>query len=136
LFFLVFPLKLPDLSTKKINFMSQLISRQKAIEMTTLYQTEKENILDPGFRGRNILATAETFDRADFDKVLSEPGCVSVRIYYGMDDGLKVHAIIVGVDDQGEDILPEMESDDNGSIVEEGTRCPPTCAPASPLNGA
>ena len=114
--------------------MSQLISRQKAIEMTSLFQKEKENILDPDFRDRNILATAETFDRADFDKVLSQPGCVSVRIYYGMDDGLKVHAIIVGVNDKREDILPEMDSDEDGSIVEEGTRCPPTCT-ASALNG-
>jgi hypothetical protein len=117
--------------------MSQLISLQQAIAMTTRYRKEKENILEPSFKDKNHLARAETFDRAHFDAVLSEPGCVSIRIYYGMDEGFNIHAIIVGVNDKNEDILPSdtQLADNGGRIIEEGTRCPPTCDPSSPLNG-
>jgi hypothetical protein len=121
--------------------MSQLIPLQQAVEMTTLYRKEKENILDPLFRNKNILALSETFDRSDFDIVLSEQGCVALRIYYGMDDSLKVHAIIVGVNDKDQDILPATEmktpatTGGDGSLIEEGTRCPDICPPGSSLNG-
>ena len=119
--------------------MSKLIPLQQAVEMTTLYRKERENILEPKFKGQNILALSETFERVDFDAVLAEPGCVSLRIYYGMDESLKVHAIIVGVNDKNEDILPSAAAptlaDGDGGIVEEGTRCPDLCPPGSPLNG-
>ncbi len=118
--------------------MSKLIPLHQAIKMTTLYRKEKENILNPSFRNKNILTLSETFDHADFNTILSQPNCAALRIYYGMDDSLQVHAIIVGVNDKDEDILPAESpaaTDGGGSISEEGTRCPPICPPGSPLNG-
>ncbi|HMG68057.1 MAG TPA: hypothetical protein VK588_10235 [Chitinophagaceae bacterium] len=123
--------------------MSTLIPLQQAVDMTTLYRNEKENILDPAFRNRNILCNCETFERADFDTVLAQPDCVNLRVYYGMDKELEVHAIIVGVNSKDEDILPQSETegaksddlDTGGKIIEEGIRCPPTCPSGSPLIG-
>jgi hypothetical protein len=60
-----------------------------------------------------------------------------VRIYYGMDETLSVHAILVGVDQNGNDILPIAATGDEeeGIIVEEGRICPPHCATdPSPLH--
>jgi hypothetical protein len=58
-----------------------------------------------------------------------------------MSEDLLIHAIIVGVDENNEDILPSeanvlsnsVETDE--SILEQGVRCPEDCAPPSPLNG-
>ncbi len=117
--------------------MSQLIPLQQAIDMTTLYRQEKEAILEPAFRGKNILCRSETFQRDVFDEVLAQAGCTGLRIYYGMDRDLKIHAIIVGVNEKNEDMLPAGVSltDGEGSgIIEDGARCPEECPPSSPLN--
>lgn len=103
--------------------------------MTTVYRNQKDNILKEDFRGINILAIAETFDRAAFDAILSEKGCTSLRIYFGMSDDLKIHSIIVGVNANNEDMLPSETNVTNASsIVEAGIRCPTVCGPNSPLN--
>ena len=116
--------------------MNHFISLQKAVEMTTRYRAEKENVLAPAYKGQNLIAKCETFDRDAFDTLLSNPGCVSIRVYYGMDDNLKVHAIVVGVNAKNEDILPGTQNalDSGGEIVEESRRCPDDCPPPSPLN--
>ena len=77
--------------------MSQFISLQQAIKMTTLFRKEKENVIAPEHKGQNILAICETFNRDVLDALLAKQGCESIRIYYGMDDELKVHAIAVAV---------------------------------------
>ncbi|MGN6298288.1 MAG: hypothetical protein ACTHM7_15970 [Ginsengibacter sp.] len=55
-----------------------------------------------------------------------------------MSDDLKVHAVIVGVNSNNEDILPSSVSmltrEDDPVILEEATRCPDDCPPSSPLN--
>lgn len=117
--------------------MSQFISLQEAIDMTTLYRQDKEVILANQFKGQNILPRCETFHREVFDTLLAKTGCESIRIYYGMDPEKKVHAIVVAVNDHGEDILPAEEAsvgDSGGSIGEQGQRCPEDCPPQSALN--
>lgn len=120
--------------------MSHFIPLEKAIEMNALYRSEKENILAEKFTGQNILAVCESFDRAAFDRLLAQPDCAGIRIYYGMDETLKVHAVIVGYNAQDQDILPSVTTsarsteDEFGGVVEEGNRCPDICPPASPLN--
>jgi hypothetical protein len=120
---------------------NHFISLQTGIDMTTLYRQEKENILATAYKNQNILPISETFDRTAIDTLLAETGCAAVRIYYGMSEDLLIHAIIVGVDENNEDILPSeanvlsnsVETDE--SILEQGVRCPEDCAPPSPLNG-
>jgi len=117
--------------------MSQFISLDQAIAMTTLYRNENEKILAPEFQGKNILCRSETFDREVFDTLLSKPDCKYIRIYYGMDEKLQVHAIIVAANEENEDILPPkggVQLPGDGDIGENGRRCPDVCPPPSDLN--
>jgi len=123
--------------------MNHSITLSRAIQMTTLFRENREEILGEAFRGKNILPYSETFDRAAFDALLAQPGCVSIRIYYGMDEDLKVHVISVGVDENNVDLLPSsgtiyrlasLEEEPTDAIVEVGKRCPEDCPPPSPLN--
>lgn len=117
--------------------MSHFISLQEGIDMTSLYRTEKENILKTQFQNQNILPLSESFDRAPFDTVLAKSGCQGLRIYYGMNENLKIHAIIVGVDGQGNDMIPEQNSsltEEEEDLIEKGNRCPDLCPNESPLN--
>lgn len=121
---------------------NHFITLQKGIDMTTLYRQQKENILAAAHKNQNILPLSETFDRAAIDAILQEEGCTSFRIYYGMNEDLLLHAILVGVNANNEDILPSSGNSISSLIdtaddviVEQSVRCPPDCGPSSPLNG-
>ena len=117
---------------------NNLISLDAAIQMTALYRREMDNILADSYKGQKILTVCETFDRQAFDILLNEAGCTAVRIYYGMSEDLRMHAIVVGVNSSDEDILPPITttvvSGEEAVIVEESIRCPDKCPPPSPLN--
>lgn len=121
---------------------SHAISLDQAVAMTTLYRQNRENILQPQYQFQNILAICETFNKSDIQKLLNENGCEGFRIYYGMSADLQVHAILVGVDSTGADILLPSANDQgngvkdggDGDILEDGQRCPTYCPPDSPLN--
>lgn len=117
------------------------ISLSTAVKMTKLYREKNNTILAPEYQNRNILARCETFSKAGFEKLINQPECTGVRIYYGMTDDLKVHAIAVGVNHRNEDILhitatltQDSDGDDEATILEESTRCPDDCPPPSELN--
>lgn len=121
------------------------ISLPQAIDMTTRFRQNRTSILLPQYAGADILARCETFDKSAFDWFLSNTDCVSIRIYYGMSPNLQVHAIIVGADSNGNDLLPDdgtirlkeavaAADDDEPPILEDGARCPIECPPDSPLN--
>ncbi|MBI3720216.1 MAG: hypothetical protein HY252_16685 [Sphingobacteriales bacterium] len=115
---------------------SHFISLQQAIDMTSLYRSNRETILTTNYQNQNILALSETFNKADIETLLAKTGSAGLRCYYGMDESLKVHAIIVAVNSDGEDMLPSGQNalTATGDIVEEGQRCPDICPSASPLN--
>ena len=105
------------------------ISLQTAIDMTSRYK---------GKRPINF-PICETFEKTAIQKLLDTAGCASFRIYYGMkEEDQRVHAIIVGFDGDGKDILPITGIAADGTdpiIVENGTACPTDCPPSSDLNG-
>lgn len=107
--------------------MNHFISLAQAKQMTALYRLQKENILSDPFKGKDILSICETFDAAPFLTVLNKPECKSLRIYFGMSADLKVHAIVVGVNEREEEML-----DGNESIIEDGVLCPPICPKPPP----
>lgn len=118
--------------------VSHFIPLSQAIEMTTLYRQEKEKILVPDMRDKNILPICETFNREAYDALLAEADCVGVRLYLGMGADLQIRIIAVGVNAKNEDILPSgvgvIPAADPVVIVEDGQRCPDDCPPPSPLN--
>ena len=109
--------------------MSSFISIADAKKMIEKYREEKENLLQPEFQGQDIIVYSETFDRAQFDTILAKPGCVQLRIYYGMGEDMKVHAIVVGADENGQDVLmgETPAEEENDDVIENSLRCPPSC---------
>jgi hypothetical protein len=100
--------------------MKHVISLQEAIDMTSLYRSN----IPAG------MVNSETFSKDSVSALLSQPGCVSLRIYYGKQKDDTIHAILVGVDEKGADMIQTSDL-----ILEEGDRCPPLCPdPPSPLN--
>ncbi|MCW3074637.1 MAG: hypothetical protein JWP69_1706 [Flaviaesturariibacter sp.] len=124
--------------------MNHFISLALAEQMTAQYRSSYESILKPEFQQSGILPLCESFDRAPFDVLLAKNGCTGLRIYYGMDEELKIHAIIVGTNEAGEDMLTispasslaagSMTTETEDEIIERGNRCPDICPPESPLN--
>lgn len=111
------------------------ISLQQAIDMTTMFRARKGQILNPAFS--KVLNLSETFNRDIFDALLAQPDAAGIRIYYGMDNTMTIHSILVAVDSNNNDILPATStsttSTDSGTIGELGRTCPPYCV-SSPLN--
>jgi hypothetical protein len=110
--------------------MSQLISLQDAISLTSNFRSNMETILDSTYRNQGILPVCETFDGANLSDLIKQTDCQSIRIYLGMDTNFKLRLVIVGADSNGADILTTGQE----LIQEEGNRCPPDCPPSSPLN--
>ena len=117
--------------------MSNFITLTIAKQVTLSYRQNKETILATTYQNQNILALSETFSRTDIELLLNQSGCMGIRIYPGMDTSDKVHAILVGVNENDEDmIVPDNQllSEDDGLILERGVRCPEDCPPESDLN--
>lgn len=121
--------------------MKHFISLEKAKTMTALYRKERGNVVTPEHAQKGTLSLSETFDAEPFRVILSKPDCTGLRIYYGMDDTHKIHAIIVGVNAKNEDILPVENTIGvvgavtvNDTIIEDSYFCPPVCPVTSPLN--
>ena len=110
--------------------MSQFISLQNAVDITSRFRSNKENILDNAYKNQGFLPICESFDREQIDDLLSQNDCTGIRIYFSMDGNYKVKVAIVAYDSNNEDILVKDEE----KIAEDGTRCPTNCPPSSPLN--
>lgn len=126
--------------------MSDFIPVSVAAAMTADYRKSRELILKPEFQGKNILCICETFQKDQVQTLLNKPDCAAFRVYYGMDEEAKVHAIFCAVDENNADILavtasavrrghgPALDGIDDFTL-ENGQRCPEECPPPSDLNG-
>jgi len=118
------------------------VSQDKVKQLTSNYKKNKDSILKKKFHGKPILPTCETFDRAAFDQLLSQDGCVGIRIYFGMDEDLEVKLVAVGVNENDHDIRPLSShlkmrknvdaSDEVVYALSDAIRCPPICPPPPP----
>lgn len=107
------------------------ISLDEAKKMIKRFRAEKDNIVRDEHKGKHLIPHCESFDRAAFDKLLQREDCKGIRIYYGMKEAdHRVHAVIVGFDAEGKDILPKgnvaMDSTDP-IIIDKGLPCPDYC---------
>jgi hypothetical protein len=64
---------------------------------------------------------AQYFGKDIVDKILAQPGCVGVRMYYGKHANGKPGIIIMGVDKNGKDMVSGVLA------LPTGWPCPPTC---------
>jgi hypothetical protein len=115
--------------------MSSFITLEEAILMTSTYQKLSEVLLEPAYRNKDVLFYSESFEAAQVSEILQREGCIGLRVYLGMDPEQKIHAILVGTDEKGEDILPPLGSGELGYILDKhDNRCPPDCLTSrSPL---
>lgn len=104
--------------------------------MKQLYAVNSQQILQPQFQNKEILITSETFNGDIITAITQVTGFAGFRIYYGMSADLKVHAMLVATDINGNDLLPsdpsakfaiKTASGGSGVVGEEAQRCPPGC---------
>jgi hypothetical protein len=83
---------------------------------------------------------AHFFGREIIEKILRQPDCVGIRIYYAMDNKNQKQLILVGGDERGNNMWPsakpkrgkKMLDDDGGNTVADmSAPCPPNCPPNS-----
>jgi hypothetical protein len=123
----------------------QFISLDKAKQLLGKFKKDKDKVLKDEFKGKNILPYSETFELGPIKTLMDLPNCAGLRIYFGMEEDDNVSLVIVGVDQDGADILEPVtlsalsleggtEEVTTDPIVENGTKCPPTCPVTSTLN--
>lgn len=114
------------------------ISIGEAKKMTRKFREQKDAIVRDEHKGKHLLPHCESFDRSAFDKILQREDCRGIRIYYGMkEDSQHVHAVIVGFDENGKDILPMgvVAMDGTDPVISNtSSPCPPYCPPPSDLS--
>ena len=108
-----------------------VISLGDAQEMTTLFREYRNVVINTEYIDRDVLPFCETFPKSEIESLINQQGCSGFRIYFGMDDDLKVHLILVAADANGADMVA---TDPPDVILEDGQRCPVHCPPSSPLN--
>ncbi|RPD45451.1 hypothetical protein DNI29_18905 [Hymenobacter sediminis] len=90
------------------------------------------------------------FSRATLEAILAQPGCTGVRAYYGRDAENQRRLVLVGTDEQENDILPTLALQQTASLTAEssplatttgddviigpGKACPPSCSTQNILN--
>ena len=68
------------------------------------------------------------FPRDVFERLLAQPGCAGIRMYYGRNERREHELLLVGVDAEGEDMT-------TGELFDFGLPCPPYCGEPNALNG-
>ena len=88
-----------------------IISRELAEKLIKAYDSKFPGEVISSFIGIN-----------NVEKILTQKGCVGIRIYNGYDDNLKkIKLVIVGVDENEVEILEQ------GIIYDDMLTCPPNC---------
>ena len=68
------------------------------------------------------------FGKERIQALLDESGAMGIRIYYAIDEDGGNRLVLVSAKENGHNILPKEEGKDGGgTILDEGTRCPPDC---------
>jgi hypothetical protein len=62
-----------------------------------------------------------------FNDIMEQEGCAGIRIYNAVDQEGNLTNVLVGVDDEGNDLV-------NGAIYNKAGLCPKYCSKGNPLN--
>ena len=107
--------------------MKNTISYETAKSYIDRFRANRDSIEVPEFKGS--LSFSETFHVEAFKALVAQPGCVGVRIYYGMKEDLKICAVIVGVNADDNDMVGVLRGAETDIIIEDSELCPPLCSP-------
>lgn len=66
------------------------------------------------------------YDTSVLDDIITQSGCLGVRIYNAINDDDEACLVLVGVDANGDDMT-------EGVILDKGSPCPHNCDTSSPL---
>jgi hypothetical protein len=89
--------------------------------------TEARELISRWKRANPEKASASAFTKVAVDRVLAQPGCTGVRLYFGLNPDGTMALIGVGVDEFGNDM-------DDGELMERSFLCPPICPMDSALD--
>ena len=70
------------------------------------------------------------FGKDCINQLLDQPGCVGIRVVYGVGENNEPQLFLVSVDDSEKSLLPGSSLDGGGSeylIVDHSRPCPPYC---------
>ena len=99
-----------------------LIPLQTAVNWTTAWRNANTNSIK-----------AFQINMNEVNDMLKEAGTTSIRLYFGLDNGVEKLAL-VAVNANGQDIInPTVEGQVISGTYDFCTPCPPTCDPYSPL---
>jgi len=85
------------------------ISLPQAIQWTTNFRSTNANAVKAHFFGEVII-----------NQILSQPGCIGLRLYNAIDDNNEPKILLVGVDANGDDMT-------NDTIADFSAPCPSQC---------
>jgi hypothetical protein len=129
--------------------INHFIDKEEARKLISTFQEMKYELVNPKYdrfqKEYGVLPTSEAFNDKSILAVLAQPGCVGVRIHYGIKkelrDGEEVPlmvAVIVGVRKDGSNMWSSVaitkpasqetttrSADGDGVILEDSQRCPP-----------
>ncbi len=91
------------------------INLETALSLVRSYRAQYPNNIKAHLVGATLLRS-----------ILEQPGCVGIRIYQGLDENRVLAPVLVGVDENGEDMT-------QGVMVDKLGPCPPICAGPSVL---
>jgi hypothetical protein len=106
--------------------MSNFITLEEAKALRRNFRNNRQRL--PGTA--DAIPDSETFKRDHIEELLKQPGCSSLRIHFGMDKENNLKLMITASNEKDEDLL----ENNNASVLEDGTRCPPQCPPQSDLD--
>jgi hypothetical protein len=108
--------------------MSQFIYLTEAEQMTAKYREARQDLLGSEV-SLNTLPICETFERSHIENIFSNEDVVGLRAYFALNSDDQVTLVLVGVNDNDEDIIVG-----DYAILDRAARCPTICPPSSPLN--
>lgn len=95
----------------------EAITLQEASEMTKRF---RDSVFNKG-----TIALSVNGDLVS--EILNQNGCKGVRFYFALDTDNLTQLVLVGVDENGDDIY-------EGLLVDRLSNCPPKCSTKNPLN--
>lgn len=97
----------------------------------TVISKEEGGALTKAYRDANAgeanLILAHFLGINKINQILTQPGCMGIRTYYGIDSTGKKSIVMVGVDANENDLV-------NGIVLDKATNCPPYCGSDNILN--